>query len=49
MQTLEGLPKVFIIADDILVTGEGSTQEEADKDQDTNLRCFLMRCREKNI
>ena len=49
MQALEGLPGVYIIADDILITGEGDTQEEADKDHDKNLRCFMMRCRQRHI
>ncbi|XP_038138952.1 uncharacterized protein K02A2.6-like [Cyprinodon tularosa] len=49
MQALEGLPGVFIIADDVLITGEGVTQEEADKDHDEKVRIFLSRCRERNI
>ena len=40
---------MYIIADDILITGEGDTQEEADKDHEKNLRCFLTRCRQKDI
>ena len=46
---LEGLSGVYIIADDVLITGEGRTQEEANKDHDQKLRDFLIRCREKNI
>ena len=49
MQALEGLPGIHIIADDVLVTGEGATQEEAGKDHDEKLRCLLIRCRERNI
>lgn len=49
MQALEGLPGVYIIADDVLITGEGTTQEEANKDHDEKLRLFLTRCRERNI
>lgn len=48
-QALEGLPGIYIIADDILITGEGDTQEMADKDHDRKLRQFLTRCRERNI
>lgn len=46
MQTLEGLPGVYVIADDVLITGEGATQEEAEKDHDQKVRHFLTRCRE---
>ncbi|KAJ8356687.1 hypothetical protein SKAU_G00194810 [Synaphobranchus kaupii] len=49
MQALEGLPGIHIIADDVLVTGEGATQEEASKDHDEKLKCFLNRCKEQNI
>lgn len=49
MQTLEGLPGVYIIADDVLITGEGATQEEAEKDHDEKVRGFLQRCRERDI
>lgn len=48
-QALEGLPGIYIIADDILITGEGDTPEMADKDHDRKLRQFLTRCRERNI
>lgn len=46
---LEGLPGIYIIADDILITGEGDTLEMANKDHDDKVRQFLNRCREKNI
>lgn len=52
MQALEGLPSLYIIADDILIMGEGDTQEEdheKNKDHEKNLRCFLMRCRQRDI
>ncbi|XP_032903440.1 uncharacterized protein LOC116990025 [Amblyraja radiata] len=49
MQALEGLPGVCVIADDVLITGEGATQEEAGKDHDEKVRRFLTRCRERNI
>ncbi|KAL6460946.1 hypothetical protein MHYP_G00309120 [Metynnis hypsauchen] len=49
MQALEGLPGIYIIADDVLITGEGETVENATKDHDEKLRHFLNRCREQNI
>ena len=39
----------FEIADDILITGQGETEREADKDYDRNLKSLLDRCRERNI
>lgn len=48
-QALEGLPGIYLIADDVLITGEGDTQETAHSDHDVKLRQFLSRCREKNI
>ena len=48
-QNLEGLMGVYKIADDVLITGQGDTPEEADHDHDNNLRQLLKRCREKNI
>ncbi|XP_034092513.1 uncharacterized protein K02A2.6-like [Gymnodraco acuticeps] len=48
-QALEGLPGIYIIADDVLITGEDDTQEMAFKDHDDTLRQFLSKCREKNI
>ena len=48
-QNLQGLPSLYRIADDLLITGQGDTKEEADKDHDTNLVCLLQRCRERNI
>lgn len=48
-QALEGLPGIYLIADDVLITGEGETQETAYIDHDVKLRQFLNRCREKNI
>ena len=46
---LEGLPVVFRIFHDLLITGKGSTATEAAKDHDSNLRRLLERCRERNI
>lgn len=48
-QSLEGLKGVFKIADDILITGQGETECEADEDHDKNLKSLLDRCRERNI
>jgi transposase InsO family protein len=49
MQALEELPGIFIVADDIIVTGSGSTQEDAEHDHDKNLRKLYERCDQKNI
>ena len=46
---LEGLKGVHTIHDDILVFGEGSTEDEALVDHDRNLRSLMPRCREKNV
>ncbi|XP_023816251.1 uncharacterized protein LOC111948290 [Oryzias latipes] len=48
-QALENLPGLYIIADDILITSQGVTQEAAERDHDDKLRLFLNRCRQKNI
>jgi len=40
---------VFKIADDMLITGQGETEREADEDHDRNLKSFLDRYREQNI
>lgn len=48
-QALEGLRGIYVIADDILITGEGETLEQANQDHDNKLRRLLNRCREKNI
>ena len=40
---------MLIIADDILVTGEGSSTEEAIKNHDDNLTALLERCRMRGI
>ena len=47
--TLEGLPGIKTIADDILLFGAGTTDEEAIKDHDTKLRNLLNRCRNKSL
>ncbi|XP_028839495.1 uncharacterized protein K02A2.6-like isoform X3 [Denticeps clupeoides] len=48
-QALEGLQGIYVIADDILITGEGETWEKANQDHDDKLRALLNRCREKSI
>ena len=48
-QNLQGLPGINRIADDLLITSQGDTKEEADKDHDANLVRLLQRCRERNI
>jgi len=48
-QALEGLEGVAVIADDILVYGEGETHEEALVSHEKNFKSLLERCREKNI
>ena len=48
-QNLQELPGIYRIADDLLITGQGDTMEDADKDHDANLVRLLQRCREKNI
>ena len=47
--TLQGLPGVEVIADDILVFGCGDTEEECQRDHDTNLQRLLQRARERNL
>ena len=42
-EVLEGLPGVHVIADDILITGQGESEEEAMADHDRNLTGLLER------
>lgn len=49
VQALESLRGVYVIADDVLITGEGQTQDEAIKDHNKKLRCFFTQCRDRNI
>ena len=44
MSALEGLNGVLCIADDILVFGEGTTYQEAEKDHDRRLVALMERC-----
>lgn len=48
-QAVEGIPGVKSIIDDILIYGEGKTEEEAIKDHDRKFRLLMERCRERNI
>ncbi len=46
---LDGLDGVINVADDILVYGSGTSQEEAEKDHDKHLINLMNRCRERNL
>ena len=48
-QSLDGLDGVYYVADDIMITGNGSTEEEAKLDHDVKLKCLLERCRTVGI
>ena len=48
-QSLDGLDGVYCVADDIMITGNGSTEEEAKLDHDVKLKCLLERCRTVGI
>lgn len=48
-QTLDNVPGLYIIVNEVLITGQGETQEETERDHDEKLKQFLDRCREKNI
>lgn len=48
-QAMEGLPGVKLIADDILLVGEGDNDEAATLDHDKNLKMLLDGCRKLNI
>jgi hypothetical protein len=43
------MPGVYRIADDLLITGQGDTKEDADKDHDINLVRLFQRCGKRNI
>ena len=47
--TFENLKRTAIIADDMLVFGEGDDIESATKDHDENLKNALQRARERNL
>ena len=46
---LSGLPGIKVVADDILVFGNGRTDEEASHDHDKNLRLLMARCQDKGL
>ena len=48
-EIIEGLEGVTAIADDLLVTEAGNTQEEALVDHDRNQIALLQRCGERNF
>jgi len=48
-QNLQGLFGIYRIADDLLITGQGDTKEDTDKDLDASLVRLFQRCRERNI
>ena len=48
-QSLDGLDSVYCVADDIMITGNGSTEENAKLDHDVKLKCLLERCRTVGI
>ena len=48
-QALEGLSGVFVVADDILVAGVGTTNEATTADHDAKLEALFQRCRERII
>lgn len=41
-EVLEELPGIYVIADDILITGQGESKEEASEDHDRNLVEFVL-------
>ena len=46
---LQGFPRVEVIADDILVYGCGTTDEECQRDHDANLDRLFQRAGDKNL
>ena len=48
-QAIEGFSGVRMVADDILITGEGDTLQYAIKDNDKKLLALLARCRDKGV
>ena len=48
MMLFEGLPRVDVIADDILVYASGETLGEANLDHDRNMEKLMERAQEKN-
>ena len=48
-EVVEGLPGVLSVVDDIIIYGEGDTEEEAIRDHDSKFRALMERCRERNL
>ena len=48
-ELIEGLHGVEVVADDFVVIGFGSTQEEAMLDHDKNLAGLLQRCEQRKV
>ncbi len=48
-ECLEGLERVEVIADDIVIYGQGETEEEAQISHDQAFRALLDHCRQKNL
>ena len=48
-ECLEGLEQVEVIADDIVIYGQGDTEEEAQKSHDRASRALLNCCRQNNL
>ena len=48
-EAVEGLDGVYVIADDILVSGTGETMQGAIADHDLKIKKLLTRCRERSI
>ena len=46
---IDGIPGIFLIADDILIIGEGETDQAAVQDHDRKLHACLQQCRRKGI
>ena len=46
---LEGLEGIASIADDVLIYGEGETDEEADVSHDIRLVQLMERCKERSL
>ena len=48
-QLMEGLTGTYVIHDEFLIVSCGTSYEEADIDQDENMRAFLDRARQRNL
>lgn len=48
-EAIGDLPGVICVADDIVVTGCGDTEDQAEKDHDHKLDALKQRCKQKNI